>query len=411
MRAVSAILACLALLAVPAAAQKAVISGVPPRPDLDAAADANDAAAYLRHGIAKLKTHPAEAANAFYWASRLEPELAEPLYARRIALMLSNPKRMVEYIDGNRKVIESAEMRSIDSLYYRALTRNPFLYRNLDRHLWEAYIADWARTIQQNSRPGRMDRRSIEFEIQSYLQTASLEMQAWVAYLEGRFPASLELYGQSLRRARNKAYVHAERARLHALLNNQAGAISEMTLALNESRKGDDKRLVYLYDAKTIYEHSVGMLHEMKEDMEGAREAYGRALQEDLSYFPAHHRLSVVALQQGDTASALASLAMAVQIREDDGVMRYAYGSLLSAAGQHAEATEELRRATELEPHFALPHFHLAAALEAQGRAAEALATYERFLLRARRNHPERPAAERRLATLRAGDHPSTANP
>jgi tetratricopeptide (TPR) repeat protein len=400
-----AVTSILALSAVPVAAQKAGRATVPTRPAVGAAADTNDAAVYFRHGLGKLSTHPREAADAFYWASRLEPELAEPLYARRVALLISNPKKLTEYLEGNRKVIESAEMRGIDSLYLRALTRNPFLYRQLDRHLLESYISEWAKSIERRAGVGRVDRKALEFDIQTYLQTASLDMQAWVAYIEGRFPASLELYGRALRRAKDKADVHAEMARVHALLNNHAAAIDEMTLALNESRRKDDKRLVRLYHAKTIYEHSIGVLNEMQGNADAAREAYGRALQEDLSYYPAHQRISVVALQRGDTASALASLAMAVQIKEDDGVVRFVYGSLLAAAGQHAEAVEQLRHATELEPYFALPYFQLASALEAQGRPAEALASYEAFVLRSRRNHPERPAAERRIAALKDGGH------
>jgi hypothetical protein len=42
---------------------------------------------------------------------------------------------------------------------------------------------------------------------------------------------------------------------------------------------------VYFYDSKALFEHTIGMLLEQENDFAGAREAYARALQEDLAFY------------------------------------------------------------------------------------------------------------------------------
>src|SRR6185369_14516804 len=79
-------LALAALLAAGAAHAQAA----PRRPALPAQSDTNDASAYYRLGMSRLSANPREAADAFWWASRLDPHWADPLYARRAALLMSN---------------------------------------------------------------------------------------------------------------------------------------------------------------------------------------------------------------------------------------------------------------------------------------------------------------------------------
>jgi hypothetical protein len=73
------------------------LTRVPPRPPLPATdADTNSARAYLRLGLATLDTthYPeATAAEAFYWAARLDPGLSAGYYLRwaAISLALANP--------------------------------------------------------------------------------------------------------------------------------------------------------------------------------------------------------------------------------------------------------------------------------------------------------------------------------
>lgn len=80
--------------------------------------------------------------------------------------------------------------------------------------------------------------------------------------------------------------------------------------------------------------------------------------------------------------------------------MQHTYGDLLLAIGQHAEAVAPLRKAIELEPLFAPPHYALARALEQATDAAGARASYDRFLAVSPRRSPERAVASERLTAL-----------
>jgi hypothetical protein len=83
----------------------------------------------------------AKAADALYWATRLEPTWADAYYARRIAMHLGDPQRLRRYWLGDQGTIESGDIRRIDSLYYRARTIDPFVSQRLERRLFEA-VAD-----------------------------------------------------------------------------------------------------------------------------------------------------------------------------------------------------------------------------------------------------------------------------
>lgn len=54
----------------------------PPRPSVSRGADPTDWEAYFEIGDRDFKRSPQQAQAAFYWASRLDPTRAEPLFAR-----------------------------------------------------------------------------------------------------------------------------------------------------------------------------------------------------------------------------------------------------------------------------------------------------------------------------------------
>ena len=116
-------LALAVLAAAPLLAQKD--EKIPARPELDAGADTNDAYAYYDFGLDRLRKQPQRAADAFYWASRLSPTWADPYYARRIALHLSDKRQLMRYLTSS-KAAQSSRNRAIDSLYNEAMLRNLF---------------------------------------------------------------------------------------------------------------------------------------------------------------------------------------------------------------------------------------------------------------------------------------------
>ncbi|HEV2148296.1 MAG TPA: hypothetical protein VGR37_12900, partial [Longimicrobiaceae bacterium] len=370
----------------------------PRRPRLDAAADTNSANAYYTHAVRVLQSNPAEAADALYWATRIEPGWADAWYARRVALLMSRPERFAAYMQGNRRMIESREMRAIDSLHLRAVTLNPFVRTKFDRLAFDHYV-EWS--VRRGSAGRPVDPALLKFEVDSYLRSGGPGTRGWMAYAEGRFPAALAEYARALKESRaNRAGIHADRARIFLLVGRPDSALVEMRNAVERLRERDQRDLVYLYESKAIFEHSTGLILEQRGERDAAREAYGRALQEDLSYHPAHAALAMLAQAAGDTATALAELDLAVQIRGDDALLRYDYGQVLAHAGKHAEAAEQLRRATELEPWFAAPYALLGGMLEATGKPAEGLESYRAFFARAGRTHPLREGVRARMAAL-----------
>src|SRR5947207_9509235 len=80
------------LVTLPPAALQAQGGKVPKRPNLEEGADTNFAPAYYEFGMRKIERDPQKAADAFYWATRLDPAWAQPVYARRIALLMADPR-------------------------------------------------------------------------------------------------------------------------------------------------------------------------------------------------------------------------------------------------------------------------------------------------------------------------------
>jgi tetratricopeptide (TPR) repeat protein len=186
-----------------------------------------------------------------------------------------------------------------------------------------------------------------------------------------------------VKHAKYKAYLRAERGRIFYYAGQHDSAVAEIGLAIDELRKQDSKDLVILYSSKALLEHSVAKIHEERGDIEGARAAYGRALEEDLAFYPAHLNLGLLALQLGDTATGVSELQLAVEIKGDDPMLRLFYGYLLAYLKRHAEAEAQFRKAIELEPYYARSYQLLAQVYDAQQKRLEAIAHYEAYLARA----------------------------
>jgi tetratricopeptide (TPR) repeat protein len=382
--------------AAPAEAQRR--PAVPRRPALPAAADTNDARAYLQFASQTIDTRPADAADAFYWAYQLDPTSADALYGRYAALLLASPRRLVDYTNGERRAMRSPEVQAIDSLYFRALTMDPFLYRKYEINVFRMYLLQSVR----NETQGFVSDAAIETEIDWLLSRAGPWLKATEAYAHGRFPEALNFYNEALPRVRAKSLVRAERGRLYAHVGNHQNALEEFGHALTEMRREDERNLVFLYESKALMEHGIAMLHERMGNRDAAREAYGRALTEDLAFYPAHVRMGLLALAAGDTAAAVGELDLAAQAAGADPSVHYTYGAVLAQLGRLDEAAVQLARASELAPFYADPWFALGVVRDGQGNVDAAREAYGRFLGAAARTHRRRPAAEQRMRDLGA---------
>lgn len=381
-----------AFIASTASAQK-----VPKRPRLAAGADTNDARVLTDYGNFVLRRDPSAAADAFYWAARVDPSLAEAYYGRYVAMHAQQPRRLSSYWSGNRSVLQNKDVQRIDSLFSYALMLNPVMVQRHERAMVIAVIKG---NVEASGGPtlSPADEIRLEQDLDYYIKDWAAGSRARMAYAEGRYTEALELYGKAIRETKKPADYRAARGRLFLQLGKADSAMAEFTLALDELRKRDKKDFVYIYNSKALLELTQGMAHEQVNDTAGARKAYGRALEEDLSYFPAHVRLGFLAATAGDTTSAISEFGLAVQLRPDDGLLRHQYGSVLKGAGRHAEALEQFNKAIELEPFFAMPHQMRGELLEKLGRPDEARAAYRRYLELASQRAPGRDEVQAKLA-------------
>src|SRR5436190_780304 len=124
-----------------------------------------------------------------------------------------------------------------DSLYLRAVTINPFLYRSLDAVFFDAIIKEIAAGAAGSS----ASRVEVEHEIDRYLAQAPADLKAWQAYSSGQFDEALKQYAVAIKQARKKAGLRMERGRLFMQLNQADSALAEIKLAADELRKADKK--------------------------------------------------------------------------------------------------------------------------------------------------------------------------
>jgi len=391
-------LAAAAACATAASAQR--VHDVPARPALWAGADTNSAGAYYLLGVQRLERDARTSAAAFYWAERLSPGWPDALYGRHVALLMSDPHRMEMY-ETRRGGIGDREIQAIDSLYYRAVQRDPFLHRKLEKQYVMMYYRNaYAEAIRQET--GGRDDAAAEYLMQSLMRDTDPYTRAWLAYADGRFPAAIQFYEQVLRRERNPTRLRLRLGQIHYLSGNFTQAAEHLRLGIEALRQDDRRQVVRVYESKAMLEYSLAAALQQAGNVDAAREAYGRALQEDLAFWPGHRAMANLAVSKGDTATALSELALAVEIAPNEADLHYEYGYLLLAAHKAVESAAEMKKAAELDPYYAAPHFFLGAMHDASGMTEEALEHYRVFLARAAGDDSHLAQARARVAALAA---------
>jgi tetratricopeptide (TPR) repeat protein len=388
------------LLAVPAAPAQ----DVPKRPALDVTGDTNSASDYFDYGMANLSKYPQRAAAAFYWASQIDPTWAQPLYARRVALIMGSAEPfIIGYLDGERSFTHSRHALEIDSLELRARMLNPFYRRDLERDLVMRYLEAEYNFI--NGTATAAERVTFQFYAEQYWRSsASPYMRAILAVSNNKLQDALRLYHDALPLVSNKGEgpeIHMARSRIFFTLGNDDSARIEMQQGLDSLRSRDARSIVYIYESKSVFEHGIGLIYERQGMPDQAREAYTRALQENLGYYPAHLRLGLLALAVGDSTTALNELELAAQIKEDEPWVQTTYGAVLVELGHLDEAERHLHRATQLAPYYAAPYYALGRVAELANRPVDAVRQYEAFLARARIGEPRADEVRGRLTALK----------
>ena len=184
------------------------------------------------------------------------------------------------------------------------------------------------------------------------------------------------------------------------MVDSLDSARSEMTKAIEGMRERDEAEPVLLYESKAMYLQALGMIHERAHHPALARDAYGAALQEDLSSFGAHAHLANLQLAQGDTTGALTEMDLAIQLQPDDAALRYRYATILVQSKRDADAAAQLRKAIALDPWFGAPHLLLARIADVEQYTDEAIAEYRSYVALAAKSDTQLPIANDRLSTL-----------
>ena len=413
-----------ALAATSVRAQRADSAVIPARPRLDPGVDTNSAQANYEYGMKRIDDDPQESVRAFYWASRIDPTSGDAMYALWTATLVSmSDPQLASYLGHGRRPHEkrTGEQLELDSLIYRAYVVNPFLFSSLDRALMKRTIEAEIGTLNPKMKP--------ELKAQAVARRVhAAAAQPSIAYSQGRFQEALdsyafELYASNLfgeppakkkPNAQDKQYaamvkgglafervdLHAKRARIFFQLHELDSASTEMTAAISILQAQDSGSVQPIYLSKAIFDESLGIIYEHDRRFDLAREAYGRALQEDLSFYTAHNRLAGLELEQGDTTNALTDIDLAVQLAPRDPALRYRYAEVLVSARRDGEAAQQLMKAIALDPYYGSPHLMLAMMSDVENYTDDAIAEYKAYIALAARSEPQLPRIKARLAKL-----------
>ena len=347
------------------------------RPRLAAQADTNDWEAYFDYAVSWLRTKPDRARLGFFWAQRLDPSRAEPLYGRWVAYWMGRSSWWEGYLRESKSIVNSPQILQVDSLYTQALLRNPFVAQTLTILLYDQLPGRWGNDVLT---------------------------QAFLEYSAAKLSDAANDFAYVIRSdPRRYAWVRYNRALAFVGLERWDSAAVELNQLLDELRLHDTTSITSTYQSQELLLYGLGLLKLAQGDRAGGMAALENALVENLSFFPAHAMLAQQAMQARDTARGLREFSQALELSRGDPWMRFRYGQALGQAGRHLEAAAQLDTVTRAEPFFAEPYLVLGAAREAAGKPDSAALAYDAFVRLAPRRAAQGLAYARlRLAALAA---------
>src|SRR2546428_134323 len=276
----------------------------PKRPKLDAGRDTNSAVAYHQLGMLRLAKRPQVAADAFFWAARLDPSIAEPWYGRWCALLLAMQRRdMFALMNDDSRY--SKEVTSIDSLRYEALLREPLIYTKLDAVLVRDFFS--AVSLATDGEISEMDLAMVP----------DPATKAWLAYGSG-LVENLAFYPG-----------HMALGRLALATGDTATALKEYDLAAQLAPNRADIRYVY------------GVLLLTRQRFEEAVDQFQQAVDADPYFVKPYFPLAYLREGQGKDSLAIAYYTQFIAL----------------APAAHARQAEDARqRLSELKRLFSESH-------------------------------------------------------
>lgn len=357
-----------------------------PRPRLRAGADTNDASSYFLLGeqLVFVNDKLDTAEMALYWASRLDPTLPEPFFARSLIPLSALRNDAFETWLRTRSLratdnvtLTHRQIRLVDSLQHIAWQRNPFMFSALEFRLVSA------------RRPG--SRRS---------RTGDPIAEGWSSFAMSQFATAESLFALGLKKHPDDIGVRIYRARALFYLGRYNAAVAELEAARDTVLRAAEARIFPFVPSVEMLDFAIGVARVQQDSFRAARAAFERALTENLGFYWAHTRLAGSALALHDTATAIAELETATQLESHDPVLFFYKGFVLEQVGRLTEAREPFERAIELDPYYADPYFWLALACRKAGDTARAIERFRQFLARAARRDVNRALAQQELDAL-----------
>jgi tetratricopeptide (TPR) repeat protein len=125
---------------------------------------------------------------------------------------------------------------------------------------------------------------------------------------------------------------------------------------------------------------AIALQHHQAGRLQAAEQIYRQILQAEPDQPDALHLLGVIAHQGGKHAIAVAYIARAIELKENEAAFHNNLGEAHRALYRIPEAIACFRRALELKPDFAQAQYNLGNAFSDQGKRDESLACYRRAL-------------------------------
>src|SRR5204863_1463587 len=186
-----------------------------PRPTLPPPGDTNDARAYYERAVPLIQAgfNLDTADMALYWAARLDPDWANPLYARAMVILRALRADLLfalfRYRSTLRLSLTPRQAQVVDSLVRLAWAHNPLLFTDVDLF------------VMPPSPPGARPDPGLE---------------GWRAYKLGDFPRAESLLAVALRLHPDQVELRISRAQSLALLGRYDSAAAELGVARDTVR-------------------------------------------------------------------------------------------------------------------------------------------------------------------------------
>jgi tetratricopeptide (TPR) repeat protein len=382
------------VLALPIQAQR-----TPRRPRLSGDADTNDAVSYFQLGAERLERNPGSAADAFWWAARLDPLSAQVWYGQYQAQLARDPSRYVRYVLREQRALQVPEVLAIDSLRLRAIALDPFFRRGLEEPLLKSYARESTPRDQFMGRGDAISDPEQVAQMERYFRETDPYLAGVFSYTHGELRDAVRYWGNALA-SHEHDWMWAERGQAFVEMRQMDSARANFTHAIDRARSGTGDEIHHVWETPAAYQVALGRVLEDTRNWAAARDAYQNATAANTAYYPAWLRLGILGLRTGDSAGAVEALKRALELQHDDYFAHVTLGAALGNRGDRDSSLAHLRRATAIEPWASGGWLLLGRALDAANDSTQAVASYQKYLALAPRNDPARLVAVRRIEVL-----------